>query len=503
MHSATRLRITAAIRICLAISGLCVAGTASAFLINMPPLVTVVEFKNVDLNHYFLTADSREMAAIDAGAAGPGWFRTGYGFTAFAYKTGQCNAQCEPVSRFYGTPGLGPNSHFYTADAAEAAGLKVPGSGWSFERDEFAIYVPDRGSCVPGMTPVYRFYNNRWMFNDSNHRYVVNAAERLAMTAQGWINEGIKFCTTNVQEVPFAAYAVETTLDGKIRPSAECEDETRNLGSCIAVNNLPVPDSRFGPYGFYDVQALYQKTSVWSDFVYAPAAGPIGAIASNVFVQGGPYGFGIHVDSRSRGVSSYSSINPLYQFRTTTAPGAPDTRFFPWRSSYPFATQLSILTNLNVVRVQTRDANSHAYGHPTIEFIDQVSGQHLYFTVLAYGTITPTDFLAPDVVTGKVIVGTTYRAGSPYGRSVGNSTLFTPSGLDTIASGRPMGGVFDFRMERAEFQRVVDAARSVNPSLSPDPSDYLLDNFHFNNEVVGDGEIGLNLANFQLRVMRR
>ena len=58
-------------------------------------------------------------------------------------------------------------------------------------------------------------------------------------------------------------------------------------------------------------------------------------------------------------------------------------------------------------------------------------------------------------------------------------------------------------MNREEFSRVVQAARSVDPALSAEPDDYLLDNFHFNNEVYGDGEIGMNIAGFRLEIVPR
>ncbi len=51
--------------------------------------------------------------------------------------------------------------------------------------------------------------------------------------------------------------------------------------------------------------------------------------------------------------------------------------------------------------------------------------------------------------------------------------------------------------------RVLDAARTLDPALSADPADYLLDNFHFNNEVFGDGEIGINLADYKVELIRR
>src|SRR5688500_11150532 len=59
----------------------------------------VFEFYNVDLGHYFLTIDPADVAAIEAGHAGPGWVKTGLAFTAYrqplaseAYCLGDCGA---------------------------------------------------------------------------------------------------------------------------------------------------------------------------------------------------------------------------------------------------------------------------------------------------------------------------------------------------------------------------------------------------------------------------
>src|SRR5438094_9976948 len=62
----------------------------------------VVEFYNSTLDNYFITADPTEAAAVDAGAAGPGWSRTGFNFSS-----GGPTAVC----RFYGSVTPGPNSH--------------------------------------------------------------------------------------------------------------------------------------------------------------------------------------------------------------------------------------------------------------------------------------------------------------------------------------------------------------------------------------------------------
>ena len=45
-----------------------------------------------------------------------GWTRTGGQFTVFTEPAEGLAAVC----RFFGTPNVGPNSHFYTADAASA-----------------------------------------------------------------------------------------------------------------------------------------------------------------------------------------------------------------------------------------------------------------------------------------------------------------------------------------------------------------------------------------------
>jgi hypothetical protein len=91
----------------------------------------VIEFYNTAPNHYFMAANASEAAGIDAGSAGPGWARTNATFNAWnAAAAAPYNAA--QVFGFYGTPHIGPNSHFYTLSSAEFA--KVVGDrGWSYE----------------------------------------------------------------------------------------------------------------------------------------------------------------------------------------------------------------------------------------------------------------------------------------------------------------------------------------------------------------------------------
>ena len=157
----------------------------------------VLEFYNTRLDHYFITADSQEAAAIDAGAAGPGWQRTGRGFRAWIAKDG-IPADAQPVCRFYGAPGLGPNSHFYTADARECDVVRKD-PGWRYEGVAFYSIVPSTGfagvGCPTGMQRVLRAYNNRFAQNDSNHRYTTDPDVIIQMQQQGWTDEGVVLCS--------------------------------------------------------------------------------------------------------------------------------------------------------------------------------------------------------------------------------------------------------------------------------------------------------------------
>jgi len=68
------------------VAAVCLSTSTGVFafgLSHLVPMVSVVEFHNRFLDHYFLTADPAEIAAIEAGAAGPGWQRTGFGLSAW------------------------------------------------------------------------------------------------------------------------------------------------------------------------------------------------------------------------------------------------------------------------------------------------------------------------------------------------------------------------------------------------------------------------------------
>ncbi len=147
------------------------------------------EFYHAGLKHFFITASAAEAAGIDAGAAGTGWVRTGQGFRVLPLEA----SAGSPVCRFYGTPGVGPNSHFYTANAGECAFVKTD-PGWFYEGLAFIVPVPESGVCPAGRIPVYRAYNDGFARNDSNHRYTTSRSTFAQTLGAGWSGEGVVFC---------------------------------------------------------------------------------------------------------------------------------------------------------------------------------------------------------------------------------------------------------------------------------------------------------------------
>jgi hypothetical protein len=157
-----------------------------------------VEFYNDTLGHYFVTAYPGEATGIDAGAAGPGWQRTGHAFRVSHQSFGFIYDPIPsvPVCRFYGRPAGGPNSHFYTANAGECAFVKIAG-GWYYEGIAFWVIPPNPDfSCPLGMLSVLRAYNNGFPRNDSNHRYTTSNSTLAEMQRNGWKAEGTVMCAS-------------------------------------------------------------------------------------------------------------------------------------------------------------------------------------------------------------------------------------------------------------------------------------------------------------------
>lgn len=149
-----------------------------------------IEYYNASLDHYFMTADPGEVAILDSGMPIAGWVRTGYIFKVYAPGA----AAGTPACRFFGKPGVGPNTHFFSILANECADV-MANPLWTFEGLVFRVDGPNAaGECPADRVPVVRMYNNG-KGGEANHRYLTSHSEIGAMLLQGWSIEGTVFCS--------------------------------------------------------------------------------------------------------------------------------------------------------------------------------------------------------------------------------------------------------------------------------------------------------------------
>ena len=165
---------------------------------TLPQTMVAVEYYYAGWNMYFVTALPDEIAALDAGAFGGVWTRTGQQFNVYALEGAP--ASSSTVWRFFGTMFDPKSSHVYTANESEYDAL-VSGAiaGWQLEGPVFSAPMPaSTGTCPAGSIPIYRLYNNG-MGGAPNHRLITDANEFAQMLADGWIPEGqgigVGFCS--------------------------------------------------------------------------------------------------------------------------------------------------------------------------------------------------------------------------------------------------------------------------------------------------------------------
>ena len=147
---------------------------------------TAVEYYYADWNFYFETSFPDEIAALDGGAFGGAWRRTGQTFSVWP---SMFDASSAPTCRFFSVAFVPKSSHFYTPFADECAVVKA-NSSWQYEAIAFYIALADaNGICPDGTIPLYRAYNNG-MGGAPNHRYTISLAILNQMIAAGWSFEG-------------------------------------------------------------------------------------------------------------------------------------------------------------------------------------------------------------------------------------------------------------------------------------------------------------------------
>jgi len=144
-----------------------------------------VEYYYADWDYYFETSFPDEIAALDSGAFGAVWKRTGQTFTVLPQPSAGSSATC----RFFSTSFAPKSSHFYTPFDAECATVKND-PHWQYEAIAFYMALPSvTGACPEGTKILFRLYNNS-MGGAPNHRYTTSVVIFNHMKAAGWTFEG-------------------------------------------------------------------------------------------------------------------------------------------------------------------------------------------------------------------------------------------------------------------------------------------------------------------------
>jgi len=162
----------------------------------------MVEFQYAPLNYYFITSREADKAALDVS---PGWARTGQSFPVYSAPANGRNA----ITRYYFdriARAQTRGSHFYTLvdsekaalDALNPTNVQAPQRPFNEGPDSYA-FLPlvegVGGSCAAGLTPVYRLFRGNAKFpDDPNHRFTTSTTIYNEFVAQGWDDEGVKFC---------------------------------------------------------------------------------------------------------------------------------------------------------------------------------------------------------------------------------------------------------------------------------------------------------------------
>ena len=154
-----------------------------------PRIEVAVEYYHAGWNMFFVTALPDEIAALDGGAFGGAWTRTGQQFNVYALDGAP--ASSSTVSRFFSTMFAPKSAHVYVANAVEYDAL-MNGTiaGWELEGPVFSAPLPaSDGTCPEGTIPVYRLYNNG-MGGAPDQRLITDVNEFAQALTAGWIPEG-------------------------------------------------------------------------------------------------------------------------------------------------------------------------------------------------------------------------------------------------------------------------------------------------------------------------
>ncbi|MBL8522308.1 MAG: hypothetical protein JNN20_01330 [Betaproteobacteria bacterium] len=308
--------------------------------------------------------------------------------------------------------------------------------------------------------------------------------------------------------------ATYTVVPARVVRSALCEDEVTGLGGCVGINQQPempriIPLDQQVPTDPL-VIPFTRRTGTSGQVHTAQTGGTLYEIDARSFAQtkaaSSEIGLYVNTVDRSTAIPA-TSVNPLYQFTTTPPSGGEvDRRVMPWRDGVTRDLELSFEILVKTFRRTAGQTNdqSFAQSHPVIELIDTRSRRNFYLTIGAasvspHPTRPEDDFSGKDFGVGNAIVSTTFRSNPAFGLRISGQS-FVCNTNDEPAFCNAGNTQFRFRLRPEDFRQVLAKARTFDPLLSAELSDYAIDNFSFNNEVSGDAQIGVTLRNYTLSI---
>ena len=165
-------------------AGLALASTIPGSLVPPAGATTVVEYYRSDLDHYYLSADPNEIAAIDSSLVSTNR-RTGLYFFAWV-DAASAPPGAQPVCKFYGSPAVFIDSYYFTADPGACQYIIGHSPAWSLVNPAAFWVLPTDalGHCGAGTVAVFRFDNNRQDFNQ-RHTIDLSVTPRHAQPRMG------------------------------------------------------------------------------------------------------------------------------------------------------------------------------------------------------------------------------------------------------------------------------------------------------------------------------
>lgn len=352
---------------------------------------------------------------------------------------------------------------------------------------------PATGRCPAPLVAVRRFVNTG-SGKPLNHRYVIHGAVQREMRSRpGWVEEGTAFCVP--ESIP-GLWGDPIEGPESWLQLAPCVPGQAFDRGCLEAVNLQPSFSSFqraisaflsadfaGRTGAQDVDGL-------GTFVIGYPSDDPAALMSRSFVQTlsllkAPGTVGIQLVGSDRAAGHLSSIVVRY----------------PGRNLRPFAgnqaEDLALTYTLMVKRVRAEGAADAAYVQPLVRFVDGRSGVRLVLSPGAIGTPEFADGAGRDAASGDVLVFVTLGPGTSVGTSLGLPSLRTPRAFDADGPWG-WGGDYSYRLNRSSFREVLARARLIDPRLSAEPGDYVVESVGLKGEAAGDAEIGFNLVDIAL-----